>query len=377
MKMERIPLVSPAPGNKRYLQVYRLGPKDAKRKIYIQAGLHADEWPGLLMLQHFIPKLEQLEAAGQLQAQFVVVPFANPVGLSQQLFGLTTGRFSHENGQNFNRNMALSVEKIVKRVGQRLTDNLDSNTQLIRESLLEEVWASPDEHELQGLHKTLLGLSIDADVVLDVHCDLESLAHLYCASVQKDAGMVLARYLEFPVVMHEDILGTVAFDATHTQPWEALKKAFPGHPIPRGCFAATLELRGKSDVNDQLASQDAENLVRYFEHTQDIQMQTEPVSDFTVEPKCYGIDKVYTVASPCAGLLVYRFPLDTWLEAGTIFAEIVLIDSDEPNQRVPVTNQYAGYFFTRTHYRLVRPGTTIAMMGTDARVRPLGVQIAL
>jgi len=377
MKMERIPLVSPAPGTRRYLQVYRLGPKDASRKIYIQAGLHADEWPGLLMLQHLIPKLEQLEAAGQLTAQFVIVPFANPVGLGQQIFGLTTGRFSHENGQNFNRNMALPVDNVISRVRGRLTDNIETNTQIIREALLAEVWDKPDEHELQGLHKTLLGLSIDADIVLDVHCDLESLAHLYCATVQKDEGMVLGRHLAFPVVMHEDILGTVAFDATHTQPWEVLKQAFPDHPIPRACFAATLELRGKSDVNDSLASQDAGNLIGYFEHTDDIRLPHASDAQFTLEPKCYGIDKVYTVASPCAGLLVYRYPLDTWLEAGTIFAEIVLIDSDEPNQRVPVTTQHAGYFFTRTHYRLVRPGTTIAMMGTNAAVRPLGVQIAL
>ena len=377
MKMERIQLVSPAPGAQRFLQVYRLGPEKAKRKIYIQAGLHADEWPGLLMLQHLIPKLEQLETAGQLKARFVIVPFANPIGLSQQIFGLTTGRFSHENGQNFNRGMALSVDTIVKSVEGRLTQHLDKNVQVIREALIEAVWNKPNDHELQGLHKTLLGLSIDADIVLDVHCDLESLAHLYCATVQQDEGVTLARYLNFPVVMHEDILGTVAFDATHTQPWEALRNRFPEYTINRPCFAATLELRGKSDVNDHLASQDARNLLRYFAATQDItSSEYEQLAPMN-EPQSFSIDKVLTISSPCAGLLVYLYPLDTWLDAGTIFAQIVLIDSDEPNQRVPVKNEHAGYFFTRTHYRLVRPGSTIAMIGTAETVRPLGVQLAL
>ena len=377
MKMERIQLVSPAPGVQRFLQVFRLGPEKATRKIYIQAGLHADEWPGLLMLQHLIPKLEQLEAAGQLKARFVIVPFANPVGLSQQVFGLTTGRFSHENGQNFNRGMALSVDKIINRVEGRLTQDLAANIQRIREALVETVWEKPSDHELQGLHKTLLGLSIDADIVLDVHCDLESLAHLYCATVQKDEGMELARYLNFPVVMHEDILGTVAFDATHTQPWEVLRNRFPEFPINRPCFAATLELMGKSDVNDQLASQDAHGLLHYFTATKDITSQEYGPLETVNEPQSFGIDKVLSISSPCAGLLVYLYPLDTWLEAGTIFAEIVLIDSDEPNQRIPVKTPHAGYFFTRTHYRLVRPGTTVAMIGTAETVRPLGVQLAL
>lgn len=377
MKMERLPLMDPAPGNKRFLQVYRLGPTHATRKIYIQAGLHADEWPGLLMLQHLIPKLEQLEAAGQLLAQFVIVPFANPIGMNQHIFGLTTGRFSHEYGQNFNRGMALSVEQLKAKLNEKLTDRADSNTQLIREALKEAVWEVQDAHELQGLHKTLLSLSIDADIVLDVHCDLESLAHLYCATVQVEQGMELGRHMAFPVVMHENILGSVAFDATHTQPWEALRLAFPESPIPRACFAATLELRGKNDVNDALASQDAANLIGYFISTGDIAASGNHSKTHQQEPRCFGIDCVSTISSPCAGLLVYRQPLDTWLEAGTIFAEIVLIDSDEPNQRVPVSTPHAGYFFTRTHYRLVRPGTTIAMLGTEVEVRPLGVQIAL
>jgi len=37
----------------------------------------------------------------------------------------------------------------------------------------------PAGTELQSLRRTLLGLAIDADVVLDLHCDNEALLHLY------------------------------------------------------------------------------------------------------------------------------------------------------------------------------------------------------
>jgi len=376
MKMERIPLLRPAPGSQRFLQVYYVGPENSDKKVYIQAGLHADEWPGLLVIQHLLPKLEQLESAGQLNAQFVIVPFANPIGLDQQLFGDVTGRHYHENGQNFNRHMAVSKYKLSDSLRGKLTDQPVSNIQLIRETLKTLVWQSEDNNEIQTLHKTLLSLSIDADLVLDLHCDLKSLPHLFGAGFQLQQSIELAKSLGFPVVLHEDLSGDVAFDGTHTQPWMYLKNEFPTFPIPAACFAATIELRGKHDVNDSYAKQDANRLVQYLIRTQYIDGQQEQnlKSEF-VEPRCFSTDNVLMVPSPCHGIVIYHLEPGDSVAAGDVFAEIVLLDADEPNTRTPIKSQYSGYIISQTHKSLVRPGTTIAMIGCDQATGRKGYQL--
>lgn len=375
MKMERIPLLSPSPGTQRFLQVYRLGPENAEQKVYIQAGLHADEWPGLLIIQHLLPKLEQLEAANQLKAQFVIVPFANPVGMDQQLYGNTTGRLYNDTGQNFNRGMALPINDLVEKVTPLLTDSESQNTQLIREAMLAMVWQAPDLNELQFLQKTLLSLSIDSDVMLDLHCDQHALPHIYCAGSQVDEASKLAQALAFPVVMHEDILGDVAFDGTHTQPWAALRANFPEKPISMACFSATLEFRGKNDVDDAQAKQDALNIVQYLANKQ-IVTSTKSALETHDLPHCFPIDQIQVVPSPCSGILVYHKTLGSWLEPGEIFAEVVLLDSEEPNSRTPIKCVFGGYLFVQTHVSLVRPGTTIAMIGCDKKTGKNGYQLS-
>ena len=54
--------------------------------------MHADEHPGLLVAQHLLRHLEQLDQQNALKAEIVLVPFANPVGLRQKFFGHLVGR---------------------------------------------------------------------------------------------------------------------------------------------------------------------------------------------------------------------------------------------------------------------------------------------
>jgi predicted deacylase len=47
--------------------------------------------------------------------------------------------------------------------------------------------------------------------------------------------------------------------------WQDLATALgPGKPLPPGCMAATIELRGEADVSHELASVDARNIVNYL-----------------------------------------------------------------------------------------------------------------
>ena len=59
---ERIPLPSPAPGTERSLLVHHYGRPGARPKVYVQAALHANEIPGLLVAQHLLLELERFQA---------------------------------------------------------------------------------------------------------------------------------------------------------------------------------------------------------------------------------------------------------------------------------------------------------------------------
>jgi len=60
----RIPLPSPSLGTSRAVTVHRYGQPGARPKAYVQAGLHADELPGMLAAHHLLRRLDALDAAG-------------------------------------------------------------------------------------------------------------------------------------------------------------------------------------------------------------------------------------------------------------------------------------------------------------------------
>ena len=73
------------------------------RKVYIQASLHADEVPAMLVAHVLRRELERLDAEGRVRGDVILVPAANPIGLSQVVHGAPFGRFDLASGTNFNR----------------------------------------------------------------------------------------------------------------------------------------------------------------------------------------------------------------------------------------------------------------------------------
>ena len=66
--------------------------------------------------------------------------------------------------------------------------------------------------ELQSLRRTLLGLAIDADVVLDLHCDNEAVLHLYTLPALWPEVEPLARLTGSRAVLVADVSGDEPFD---------------------------------------------------------------------------------------------------------------------------------------------------------------------
>ena len=252
-------------GTERSLVSFHHGPADTGRKAYLQASLHADELPGMLVAHHLRQRLEALEAAGRLRGEVVVVPVANPIGLAQTVLLRHQGRFDMASGENFNRHYPALFEAIVPRLEGRLGADADANARVVRRLLRALVAEQPEESELTSQRKILLALACDAEVVIDLHCDAESLLHLYTGTDLWPQAEPLARYAGTRASLLASESGDHPFDEACSQVWWQLQAHFRERfPIPLGCLSVTLELRGEADVSHALARADADALIAFL-----------------------------------------------------------------------------------------------------------------
>jgi hypothetical protein len=264
MQIEPRALKGDSPGASRHLTAYRFGTAGQGLKVYLQAGLHADEMPGVLVLQHLLPLLEAAEVRGEVTGEVLVVPHANPIGAAQWLNGRPQGRNDLDSMRNFNRGYpdlaALAGDAIVG----SLTADRDENTRLIRAAFAAALTMAPAASDQAELRVALLQWSHDADYVLDLHCDQRAVLHLYATSARPADTTLLCRCTGMALALIADISGGNAFDEAHTAPWLHLQHRFPDHPIAHATFATTLEYRGQLDVDDATAASDAHNLMTYL-----------------------------------------------------------------------------------------------------------------
>ena len=265
MQTQHHALLSPAPGTQRELVSLHFGSPDDGRKAYIQASLHADELPGMLVAHHLRLKLAALEAADRLQGEVVLVPMANPIGLSQWLLQGHLGRFEAMSGENFNRHYPDQIEAAAVAAEGQLTQDAANNVRVLRRALQAAVAAAPVETELQSLRRSLMALSCDADIVLDLHCDAQAVVHLYTETPCWPDCEPLQRYLGSRLTLLATDSGDNPFDEACSQVWWKWETRFAGRfPIPQACLAVTVELRGAADVEHEMAEQDAQNIIDFL-----------------------------------------------------------------------------------------------------------------
>ena len=375
MAFETIKIPSASVGNQAHIHLHRFGPLGVKgvKKVYIQAGLHADEHPGLLVAQHLLRHLEQLDQQNALKAEIVLVPFANPVGLRQKTFGHLVGRCDWHTGQNFNRHMAIDPQQVEASLAPSFGSDAIENDRLMRLGLKHLVAQRHDDFEINSLHKILLSQSIDAHYVLDLHCDDVALPHVFYGLHQQEMGQTLAQCLGFTICLEEDVTGTVAFDGTHTQPWVNMQNYHAQPVFSTPCFAATLELRGRSDVDPKLAEQDCLGILDFLAHEHLIERIPSPKKPIALKP-C-RVDQVRMVKATASGIITYRSKLGETLKAGEAFADLVLVDHPKAKS-IPILAPCNGYLFSQTGQFFITKGDTVAMLSTQEQHIQAGTQLA-
>lgn len=302
------------------VRAYRLKGDGEGPRVHLQAGVHADEIAGMLVLHKLLPMLRDAQDAGLLRGTVTVVPQANPLGLTQFCQGRLVGRFHEATNRNFNRHFTESA-------------------------------ATQPSTAVGGWQKALLNLALDAQIVLDLHTDAEALPYVYVhRRFWPVAGdLVEALAPDLAIVWDDD--EDSAFEGAVVSHWVQREET-------AGCFVATLELRGQGDVSDELAERDAQGLYAFLcgrgvvdKHVERVDWRGEMVP----------IAHMETVLAPAAGIVVYERELGAYLEAGERFARIVARPGEPASEHVLYAPQ-AGRLVTCSRERLIVRGEVAAKL---------------
>ncbi|MGL4767075.1 MAG: M14 family metallopeptidase [Formosimonas sp.] len=358
MRREEIVLRGSPLGSQRSITALFFGPESASRKIYIQASLHADELPGALTAYHLRHLLRELEQAGQLRAQIVLVPLANPIGLAQSVQFMAHGRFDLWSGQNFNRMAGLDLYPLVaaklKAQSAVLMADASANQALIRRVLGEVLAEYSPASALESLHVTLLQLAHDADVVLDLHCDVAAVLHVYTLPELWPTFEPLARLLGSGCQLLARDSGVAPFDETLSTLWPKLQADYPAAQVPNGCASVTVELRGQADLSHELAQADAQAIVQFLAHRGDVAVTAEPLPELLRAP--HPLAGAQYIHAPSAGVVVYHVQAGQWVEAGAALADVVDPLGDS---LITVYSPVAGLVYARNEMRFAQQGDTL------------------
>lgn len=368
MRTQQHPLKAALPGMQRTLTSLHFGVEGARPKVTIQASLHADEVPGMLVAHHLRPLLAELEDAGRMIGEVVLVPCANPIGMGQWLLHGYQGRFELASGQNFNRQFANLTAPVLEAVGSRCGADPARNVALVRGALREAVAALTVHDELGSLRKILLGLAIDADIVLDLHCDGEAVLHLYTTPATWDRAEALARCLGAEVVLLAERSGGDPYDEACSMVWvDVARQLGPTRPLPAACMAATIELRGEADVHHALASTDAQALLRYLEVSGVVRGAADAASalpPLRCEPT--PLAGSIPLVAPHGGIVVFLLRPGTVVQAGQ-----PLIDLIDPlsGAVTTLTSPVDGLFFARDLRRSALAGMSLGKVAGRQALR--------
>jgi hypothetical protein len=363
MITETIPIPSGSAGSAFELRVHRFGRPGARPAVHIQAALHADEIPGMICAVALRERLARREAAGEVLGEIILVPVANPIGLAQEVVGHPLGRFDLADGGNFNRNVPALGEAAARLAGGKLGVDPAANTALLRAALAEALLATPAATPAEHLKKTLLGLALPCDLVLDLHCDAEACMHLYTHTGSVETFAPLAQHLGALAVLVAENSGGDPFDEALSRPWFELAAAFPHQPIPFACHSVTVELRGQVDVSHATAEADAAAIEAFLQEVGVLGGEPPPRPAALCAPTPLAASM--PLVAPTGGVLVYRGEVGSRVREGEPLAEII---DPTTGAATVMASPCDGVFFARSALRHVRPGRRIGKVaGVEAR----------
>ena len=373
-KIQRIALPQSSMGNARRLTIIRYGERANGQKAYIQAGLHADEPPGLLVMHHLIDALDRMDEEDRIDGEILLVPLANPIGISQWRDTVLSGRADFNTGINFNRNHLDIFDQVSEKLEEALSDDPAANVALIRERIADALFDIKPDDEGSFLKHRLLSLAHDADIVLDLHCDLQAAVHIYTGTPLWPDAADLSAEMGAEATLLAKESGDNPFDEACSRIWWDLAEKHAEFPIPAACLAATVELRGTSDVSHELAIEDAQRLIRFLTRRRLVRGEESQLPELKHEAT--PLRGVEHVKAPVPGVVVFLKQPGAVVTKGTPIAEIVNpVELNPDNRRVKVSCATEGVLFSINLDRYARPGRILAKIAGKEPLKGKGKKL--
>ncbi len=360
MSFERktVPLRGDTPGTVTEFTYYVVGPQNAPEKVHLQAALHADEHPGTMVLHHLLPMLRQADDQGLLRARFVVMPAVNPFGLGQQSLRHHIGRYDTNTGVNFNRRWPDLFSLIRSQLSGRLSDDEVFNVNLIRTAVSRWIDAQQPRTAAEQLRLLVLKEAHDAEFVLDLHCDDDSLIHIFTSPELMPELQDLADWMGAAATLTAADSGGGSFDEVLPQLYRKVAQANPGKPVPMASATATLEYRGQADVFDPLGADDARRLWGFLcgRNLIDAEAGTPPAHMAEATP----LEATEIIRTDRPGLVAYRVELGERVSKGQPVADLIAMDGPEAfMSRTPILAGTDGLVLSRRMQKYAPRGTSI------------------
>ncbi|OCJ15141.1 peptidase M14 [Rhizobium sp. AC44/96] len=312
-------------------------------KIHIQAALHANELPGTALVHFLCEMLRKAESVGQIRSDITIIPHANPVGAAQSHFGELQGRFDLGTRTNFNREFPL--------ISVKERDGLVAN--LSRYDAVDR------------LKRQLMHMALGCDLVLDLHCDDESLQYAYIDDAFWPEASDLASALDMEAVLLSDGESS-AFEEAIGYAWKHEMAGEKRTQLP-GKLSVTVELRGGRDVYPDLAKKDAEGLFKFLAKRGAIDV---PVTLSPFAGPAVPLDNVEMIRAPEAGAVLFHRNLGDQVSEGDLLATIITRPG-MPDGTVEVRAPQAGLVLTRCSARLVRRRADLMKIACKAASKAL------
>jgi predicted deacylase len=324
------------------MPVFRFRGSDAAApSVYIQAALHANELPGTALLHFLIEKLRKADADGAIRGDITVIPQANPIGLAQSHFGEMQGRFDLGSRTNFNRDFPL----IALSERDTLLENLDRRSAADR------------------LKRTLLHTALGADLVLDLHCDDESLQYAYIDDAFWPEASDLAAALDMQAVFLSDGESSAFEEAVgHAfkyQGGERLKS------VPDR-LSVTVELRGRRDVYADMAKRDADGLWNFLAGRGVVADAGHKVAPYA--GPAVPLDNIEMVRAPAPGTVLFHRDIGEEVKAGDRVATLITRPG-QTDGTLEVKALHDGLIATRSSARYARRGDDLMKIACHEATR--------
>jgi uncharacterized protein len=251
-------------GTQHSLKAWHFGTPGARPKVYIQAGIHADELPANLVAARLLPLLQQADAEGMITGEVILVPVANPIGFNNVGLRSFNGRYHLPSGENYNRNFPDVSEAVLAAIDGRMANGREADLATVRAAIARALDNVAPSNEAQALRLELMKMACDADIVLDLHTDSDAEMHLYLDEDHWPEAADLAALLDAKIVMFARASGGGPFEETIAWPYVKVREIYGADAIDLP-LTVVVELRGEYDTSHALAQQDAAALLAFLQ----------------------------------------------------------------------------------------------------------------